>query len=101
MWGGVVEESAQHTGASYFFKGQAYPELTLNMMRNHGNAPSQWCDKGAFYLLLAAEGLSAGTRYTTCLWGESVVGVVTHCLPEIIGRRHAVVESSDYERYGQ
>ena len=30
MWGGFVVELAQHTGASCFFKGQPYPELTLN-----------------------------------------------------------------------
>jgi hypothetical protein len=29
MQGGFVAESAQHTGASYFFKTCAYPELTL------------------------------------------------------------------------
>src|SRR6266571_465468 len=30
------------------------------MMRNHGNAPSQWCDRGALYLVLVAERLSLG-----------------------------------------
>ena len=29
MRGGFVVESAQHTGASYFFQLQSYPELTL------------------------------------------------------------------------
>jgi hypothetical protein len=30
MRGGFVVESAQHTGASYFFKVQVSPELTLD-----------------------------------------------------------------------
>ena len=30
MWGGFVVELAQPTGASCFFKGQPYPELTLS-----------------------------------------------------------------------
>jgi hypothetical protein len=34
MRGGFVVESAQHTGASCFFKAQPYPELTLNRYLN-------------------------------------------------------------------
>ena len=32
MWGGCVVESAQHTGASCFFKVQVYPELTFEQL---------------------------------------------------------------------
>src|SRR5712691_3747814 len=29
-------------------------ELVVNMVRNHGNAPSQWCDRGVLYPVLGA-----------------------------------------------
>jgi hypothetical protein len=35
------------------------------MLRNHGNAPSQWCDRGALYLVSVAERLYVEERYTT------------------------------------
>ena len=35
-------------------------ELVGNMVRNHGNAPSHWCDRGAFYPVLGAVELPLG-----------------------------------------
>jgi hypothetical protein len=40
-------------------------ELVVNMVRNHGNAPSQWCNRGALYPVLGAAELPARWRYTT------------------------------------
>src|SRR3989442_5231680 len=40
-------------------------ELGVYMVRNHGNAPSHWCDGGAFYPVLGAVELPARSRYTT------------------------------------
>jgi hypothetical protein len=46
MRGGFVAESAQHTGASCFFKVQSYPELTLSYSAGHevphAFAPEAW-----------------------------------------------------------
>jgi len=74
MWDGFVTESAQHTGASCFFKVQAYPELTLAYGEHTGTrlytVQALYAASSAKYSSGRGAGATAYQRWRT-MWASS------------------------------
>jgi len=48
-------------------------QLVVNMMWNHRDAPSQWCDRGAFYPVLGGGGITRKLEVHDLVNGELTV----------------------------